>query len=485
MKLKIRHKLFFTILLTSTIVAAGLFFYLQWSFDRGFLNYVKTQEITILNRLSKQLVSYYEEQNGWQFISNNHLLWQHLQQDLLPPFPGPPPHQDFGMPRPSPDNAGHPPPFPGRPERPLSIGPRIVLYDADKQKIIGGGPPGKDLPIPPLIYPVTSQAGKEIGYLGLYPVTEISETGDLIFMKDQTENFAIVTLTMVVLSMILTFPVTVHLLRPIKELTQGTRELIGGKFTTRIPVTTGDELGQLSSDFNILATTLAKNEQARRRWVADISHELRTPLSVLRGEVEAILDGVRKPNLESLEPLHGEVLHLERLVNDLYELSMSDIGALTYKKIEVNPAGILEEAVEVFEKRFEGKGLVLSSKISKDFSPTLLADPDRLHQLFSNLLENSLRYTNAPGESEVSIDYEDGHINIYFEDSEPGVKPKELEKLFERLYRVDPSRNRSTKGAGLGLTICSNIAEAHQGTITASNSSLGGLTFHIRLPHII
>lgn len=468
MKLKIRHKLFFTILLTSTVTATGLFFYLQWSFDKGFLNYVKTQEISSINRLSKLLAAYYEEQDGWQFIASNHHLWQNIHRDLFPPFPGLPPYSDTADPPPTLEMA-------------RDIGPRVILYGPDKQKLIGG-PHGNNIPIPPFMHQIRSK-GKVIGYLGLIPVTEISQKGDLLFVQDQTKNFAIVTLAMALLSIIFTFPVTSHLLRPIKELTQGTRELIGGKFTTHIPVTTSDELGQLSSDFNILATTLAKNEEARRSWVADISHELRTPLSILRGEIEAILDGIRKPDLQNIEPLHGEVLHLERLVNDLYELSMSDIGALTYKKIEVNPAGILEEAVDLFEKRFEEKELVLTSTIQEKFPDTLLADPDRLHQLFSNLLENSLRYTDTPGKVKVTIKSDTKYIDIYFEDSEPGVEESKLQKIFQRLYKVDPSRNRKGMGAGLGLSICHNIVEAHQGTITAQTSPCGGLTFHIRFPH--
>lgn len=476
MKPKIRHKLFFTLLLTSVGVATALFFYLQWSFDRGFINYVRTQETFVLDRLSKQLAVYYEEQGGWEFIADNHNLWQHIHRSLLSPFPGLRQRQKAAGPHPEMGGFEHPP---ATPETPRNIGPRIILYGTDKTKIIGG-PPGQDLLIRPFMHPISNNE-EVIGYLGLVPVTKFSQAGDLLFVQDQTKNFALVTLTMVLLSVVFTFPVTSHLLRPIKELTQGTRKLISGNFKTRIPVTTGDELGQLSADFNVLATTLAKNEQARRQWVADISHELRTPLSVLRGEVEAILDGIRGVTIQNVEPLHGEVLHLERLVNDLYELSMSDIGALTYKKIEVDPAGILEEALDGYEKRFEKKGLMLSTKTQRDFSCSLLADPDRLHQLFSNLLENSLRYTDAPGKLEVSIDSDARSINIYFEDSGPGVEPQKLEKIFERLYRGDASRNQAVKGAGLGLSICHNIVEAHQGTITAQNSPYGGLTFHIRL----
>lgn len=470
MKLGIRHKLFFTLLLTSTVVAAGLFLFLQWSFDRGFLNYVKSQELAQIDQLAEQLTSYYAKQNDWQFIAHNHPLWRRLHKDLFSVQPGGAPHQIAG----ESEQFSHPPP----PIDPRGIGPRIILYDADKHWVIGGPADHKgSLALRPIHY-----QDEVIGYLGLIPVTDLTHSGDLLFVEQQTETFFLVTLAMIGLSMLLTFPVTSHLLLPIKELAKGTRRLIAGQFKTRIPVRTGDEMGQLSSDFNMLAMTLEKNETARKQWVADISHELRTPLSVVRGEVEALQDGIRQTTPQNLELLHGEIMHLQHLVNDLYELSMSDIGALTYKKIEVDPLGILKESLELFEKRFHDKGLVLSVTIPANFSHFLLADPDRLQQLFTNILENSLRYTDAPGKLEVTVKQDKEHMKISFQDSAPGVESEHLSKLFDRLFRVDPSRNREKSGAGLGLAICKNIVDAHQGIITAHQSPHGGLEFQIKLP---
>lgn len=468
MKFKIRHKLFFTILLTSTVVASGLFLFLQYSFDRGFLNYVKSQELAKLDLLAEQLTIYYAQNEDWQFIAHNHPLWRRIHKEVFLPL-----HDE------NPERKTDPPPqFTRPPKDGKHLGRRIILYNADKEWIIGGPADYKGK----LTQRSVHYQNEVIGYLGLVPVKELSYSGDLLFVEQQKESFAIITLVMVGLSMLLTFLLTNNLLRPIKELTKGTRKLIGGMFKTRIPIRTGDELGQLSSDFNMLAMTLEKNETARKQWVADISHELRTPLSVLRGEVEALQDGIRQPTPQNLEPLHGEIMHLQHLVNDLYELSMSDIGALTYKKIEVDPVAILEETIELFENGFHDKGLALSTTIPKNFSHVLLADPDRLQQLFTNILENSLRYTDAPGELEVSVKEDKRHIVVYLRDSGPGVKPEQLPKLFDRLFRVDPSRYRAKSGAGLGLSICKNIVEAHQGSITAHNSPLGGVEFKIKLP---
>ena len=470
MKLRIRHKLFLSTLLASTIMAGGLFFFLQWSFDRGFIRYVNNQELAQLNAMADKLPEYYSLEHGWNELRHNHRLWIHIQRDIF-----------FNIIRESIDKehfAGpprQPPPSPMGPDR---LGKRIVLLDAAKQRVIGGPP---ELMPELTTIPIVSEK-TTIGYLGLLPVSKISAAGDLLFIQQQKESFALVALMMLGISILLTFPVTVHLLRPINHLSEGTRKLIGGKFVTRIPVTSGDELGQLSERFNILAMTLEKNEKARQRWIADISHELRTPLAVLRGEMEALLDGVRKTGPETLEPLHGEVLHMQRLVNDLYELSMSDIGALTYRKVPVAPLGILDGTVELLEKRYAEKGLELRFELPEGTPRSLLGDPDRLQQLFTNLLENSLRYTDSPGMLEILTAESEEGITISFQDTAPGVTTDQLPLLFDRLYRTDPSRHRANMGAGLGLAICTNIVEAHQGKISSYASPHGGLGIKIELP---
>ena len=121
-----------------------------------------------------------------------------------------------------------------------------------------------------------------------------------------------------------------------------------------------DELGQLAVDFNNLAATLESNENSRKKWIADISHELRTPLTILRGEVEAIKDGVHQESSKVIESLHAEILHIQNIVNDLYELSLSDLGALTYKKIDTNIHAILSEVVEIYEDEFKNNDIEIT-----------------------------------------------------------------------------------------------------------------------------
>lgn len=454
------------------MVAFGLYFFLQWNFDRGFFNYVNKQVLADLEELGEKLSGYYDEQKQWQSLEDNHMLWIHLQRDMQDKKNGARPEEWRERSHP------HPPPV-----DPSWLGSRIMLLDAGKLRVIGGPP--ERMEIPPILQPIEMD-GKTIGYLGIFQIKELLDAADLLFVEQQTEMFGWITLIMLGVSILLTFPVAIHLLRPIKNLTEGTQKLISGRFITRIPVTTSDELGRLSEHFNILAMTLEKNEKARQRWIADISHELRTPLAVVRGEIEALQDGVRKTGAETLDPLHSEVMHMQRLVNDLYELSMSDIGALTYKKIRVDPFGILLGTIELFEQRFADKDLELRITIPDDtMARTLLGDPDRLQQLFTNILENSLRYTDSPGMLDVSAEVSSLEVTISFEDSAPGVFEEQLPLLFDRLFRTDTSRSRESGGAGLGLAICTNIVEGHQGTITSYASPRGGLGIRIKIPLIL
>ncbi len=464
MKFQIKHKLFFTLLLTSIVVSSGMFLFMQWSFDRGFLNYVNNQKMEDLNLLSEKLVNEYSQQGGWGALRGNERLWHQLIMATV---------EGTQRENSRPGGLQPPPPFPP----PRDHAPRFALFSADKKPIFV--PDGGTVQ---WIFKPLAHQGEKIGYLALAPLRELSDTGDLLFVEQQTESFALIALAMALLSILLAYPLTVHLLRPVKALAAGTRKLMAGQYKTRIPVASRDELGQLTTDFNCLAMTLEKNEQARQQWVADISHELRTPLAVLRGDIEALQDGIRSPEPETLAALHNEIMHLGRLVNDLYELSMSDIGALNYKKVAVDPIGILRSTLEQFESRFAEKKLLLRSELPVDQPVALLADPDRLQQLFTNLLENSLRYTDGPGQLRVAIKTDPGALFFCFEDSAPGVSAEQQKRLFDRLYRVDNSRNRINGGAGLGLSICSNIVAAHQGEIAVDGSELGGLKLTIKFP---
>ncbi|MFJ2995108.1 ATP-binding protein [Pandoraea sp. NPDC087047] len=272
-----------------------------------------------------------------------------------------------------------------------------------------------------------------------------------------------------------------RLLVPVTPLLEATHRMAMGDYSVRAPTAGADELARLAVDLNRLADTLAQNDRLRRNLLADISHELRTPLSILRGEIEAMEDGVRPLTQDAIASLRVEISQLSKLIDDLYELSLSDVGALTYEFAPVDMTERVATSVAAFGDWFEAKGISLTVHIPDD---TLVVDGDlhRLTQLIGNLFENSLRYTDGGGAVRVYLSSTEGQLRLEIEDSAPGVPDDALPRLFERLFRVEASRSRRSGGAGLGLALCKHIVEAHGGQIVARHSPLGGLALAITLP---
>jgi two-component system sensor histidine kinase BaeS len=282
------------------------------------------------------------------------------------------------------------------------------------------------------------------------------------------------------MALLLAFALARWLLKPVRELAAGTRALAEGDYARRVGDRRGDELGELARDFNHLARTLEQHRESRRRWGADIAHELRTPLSVLRGEIQALQDGIRSVTPSALNSLNAECERIGSLVEDLYQLSLADAGALEYSFESVDLGELLQEGVDLQKHGFADAGLKLELDVRG--GARVRGDTRRLGQLIDNLLANSRRYTEAPGRVRLTLADEAGSVSMVVEDSAPGVPQAALPRLFDRLFRVDASRNRDTGGAGLGLAICRAIVLAHGGSIEATASALGGLRIEVRLP---
>ncbi len=478
MKISIKYRLFLAFLLATCTLVGCMFLVMKISFDRGFLRYINNLEQVRLTQLNDNLQMAYSSHGSWEFLRDNPAAWFRLLADTLP--------EDLSLPRPlqklkqRPQDEAVPGSWPTR--RKMRRAPhqfewRVVLLDANRQPIFG--PRHYDPKVPPKPLTLGEQT---IGYLGLLAPQHLVSPLQQRFVEKQRRSFALIALIMAAAAALLSIPLAQRLVRRITNLAAATHQLSAGQYDTRVPAGGSDELGQLAQDFNRLAQTLEKNQQLRRQWVADISHELRTPLAVLRGEIEALQDGVRPQSPQSLAMLHDEVMHLNRLVEDLYQLSLADINALSYRKKPTKLGETLRQAVEPFRGEFAERGIRLSCEISAADTLLMQADNRRLHQLFSNLLENSLRYTESGGELQIRATQNAGQITIHFEDTAPGVPEDKMECLFDRLFRVESSRSRRTGGAGLGLALCKTIVEAHDGTITARPSTLGGLWVEIILP---
>jgi two-component system sensor histidine kinase BaeS len=489
-KIRIQYKLFFAMLAVACGVVACMFLVMRWSFNRGFLKYVNKADRERLGVLAEVLEESYSREGSWKFLQDDPRRWRRLLRASLPdrfrdPFPTGSPEESAPGDAPFPPRRHGPPgarppalsqgrmrPEPGR-----HFTRRVVLLDGGKKSIIAPPDLPENLPLEPLLH-----GGETVGYLGLLPLKMLADARQLRFVREQRQAFALIALAMVFLAALVSIPLAQRMVKRIRNLASATHRLASGRFDTRVSVESSDELGRLARNFNTLALTLEKHEQGRRQWIADISHELRTPLSVLRGEIEAMQDGVRAATPRAIGSLHGEVIRLSRLVNDLYDLSLSDLGALAYSKSDTDLAEVLRQALNLYRPDFAEKGISLEADFPPGTTFPLFADAERLHQLYSNLLGNSLKYTDPGGRLRVFVEHDDGTATVHFQDSGPGVPESDLGKLFDRLYRVDSSRNRETGGAGLGLSICRSIVEGHEGTIAALPSPLGGLWVKIAFP---
>ena len=500
----IHLKLALAFLLSTAVTVGGMSAFINWSFSRGFVDYVNAQELSKLDPLREALSQAYAEHGSWDFMRENARLWHSLHRQTLDfsakPRPKPPENRpDNRPPRPptgEPSNGNRPPAHEPRPRREAPPGPhkgpqdddlpsRIVLFDESERRIIGNpevslSPSAPQRPHKLGLVEITLN-GERIGRLALTQSKALQARQDLGFAREQNRMLMLISSAMLVLAFLVSIPLAGHLVRPIQALLAATRALSKGHYQTRTPVNSRDELGQLGTDFNQLAATLEANESSRQRWIADISHELRTPLAVIKAQIEAVIDGIRPPSAEVMGSLNNQTNHLSKLVDDLYQLSLTDMGALSYRKQALTLGPLLKGCVEDFRPAFEEHKIDLILDVSALEAENLQADADRLQQLFANLLTNSLRYTHANGCLAIeAVSYEQ-HIEVTFNDSAPGVSSDDQRKLFERLFRVEKSRNRRSGGAGLGLSLCENIVKAHNGHIHASASPLGGLCITLTL----
>ena len=352
---------------------------------------------------------------------------------------------------------------------------RLSLMNTDRQCIFGNETSNRTLFLP------IELNNQKIGYIGYAHREELTESLDIQLEQRQRELITYSVAFLVLITGLLLLPIAHYFIHPILAVTQGMRALTAGRFDTRLKVNRRDELGQLLQDFNHLSKSLEKNQQSRNQWIADISHELRTPLTIIRGDIEAMKDGVRQLNQQTLDNLHSEVVHLNRLIDDLYQIALNDVGGLRYQMHRVNFTGLVNSTLANFRQQADIKGLKLYARLPEQ-DLYLLGDSDRLQQMLANLLANSIAYTDAPGEIHLTLTENKKVLHLVLEDTAPSVSEEAMQHLFERFYRAEGSRNRRFGGAGIGLALVQQIAQAHQGDVTVSASHIGGLKFTLTLP---
>ena len=498
--MKLLYKFFFAFFITNLTLVGLIILLIAVNLSSDFNDFVMKAENKHFADTKLQLINLYTQQKSWQPIVNNVQVWRDIvdpQSKKPPPPPKPRSRTNDGRDK-KPRNIlqkniedkGVPPQQRGPARREqrksgpsdfLQTGKRLSLYDRNKNVIVGKRYLADNTHTESI-----KIDGVVVAWLGLTSSNLVKDSPASQFLTQQYKSYYLIAAASILLAFIMALIFSKHLIAPIKLIISGTNRLIEGNYQSRINKITHDELGMLSDNVNVLAETLEKNQKNRYQWMSDTSHELRTPLTVLRAQLIAIQDGIFVADEKRVELFIDEIDNLSHLVNDLYQLSSSDAGGLTYQKVELNPSTLFIQVIENFTAKFEHCSLTIEypslQRLLKDDHCNLLADKERLRQLFSNLLENCCRYTQSPGRIIISAHYDKHFLNIIVEDTAPGVASEALPKLFERFYRVEQSRNRSHGGSGLGLSLCKQIVEAHQGTITAIDSSIGGLSINISLP---
>ena len=327
-------------------------------------------------------------------------------------------------------------------------------------------------------------ARSDIGTIHIDPADEsdINKAAMQIAFKATGRFFLWGGLIAITVALILTFVLSRRILSPMKELSHAAGKLGKGDFSQRVTVDDRGEVGELAESFNTMAGNLERNEQLRRNMVADVAHELRTPLSNLSGYLEAIRDGVVKPDPEVIHSLSEESTTLSRLVDDLQELSLAEAGEL---KLTLQPEDItrlIKETIEAVRPKADAKKIKLSSDITPGL-PQVKIDSHRIRQVLNNLLQNAIAHTGKKGSINVTAEQRASEIVVSITDTGEGISAEDLPNIFERFYRVDKSRTRSTGGSGLGLTIAKRLVEAHGGKISAKSEQGKGSTFTFTLPN--
>lgn len=276
--------------------------------------------------------------------------------------------------------------------------------------------------------------------------------------------------------------VSSQIVKPVRALVALSQRIASGHYEQRLHLDTADEFAELVENFNRMAKSLEETEVLRQRLLGDVTHELKTPLASIKGYMEGLQDGVIPATPENFQLIHSEADRLQRLVQDLQELSRTEARQIQLEITTCTPRRLVWPALERMRPQFQEKGIALKAAVSDD-SPLVRADIDRTSQIMTNLLGNALQFTPSGGEVTVTAARSGDLLCISVADTGAGLDPADIERIFQRFYRVDKSRSRSTGGSGIGLTVAKYLVEAQGGTIRAESAGVGmGSRFTFTLP---
>jgi len=360
---------------------------------------------------------------------------------------------------------------------PMQLGLRLFLIDHNKKNVAGN----KDTHTKYLRKLILEN--KIIGYIGLaHPMRNIHHPLAIKYMETKIQLIYVIGCGILIISVILSYYISRKILKPIDKLIKGTENVKSLKFDVQIDVESRDELGTLAENFNHMIETLGRYEKMRKQLMTDISHELKTPLTNIRCTIEAIIDGIYNTNKTTMSSINSELVLLGKLIDDIHMLALADSNHLPVKKEWIYPIDAFVETLDLFQREIENHQLTIESNLDAMESVSIHGDELYFVRLFSNLISNTLKYTDSGGLLKIKTSCQNNKLVICLDDSKPGVPDAALNRIFDRLFRVDKSRSRNLASSGLGLSICKEIVKIHNGTIEAKHSQLGGLQIVITFP---
>ncbi|MBU2868199.1 ATP-binding protein [Pacificibacter marinus] len=481
-------RIFLAIAATSIVIVAIMAVLVALSMRDGFARYILRSELARFDALEQALVlSHASNDQGWPELTATPKAWNDFVRLYISPpdLPtGPPPDHPFeslgfeGL------MFGGPPPGgpKGGPEGDgtFKIGDRLTLLGPDGEWIAGSTNSSGLFERRAICSDTLCADQNVLGYLGLSAPLLAKTPSDTFFLRGQYASLALSALIAILVSAGAAIIVARYVLTPIRQLESGAKTMALGDYSTRIDLKRTDELGQLIDHYNVLAATLEKTDKAEREWISNTSHELQTPLATLQAQIEAVQDGIRKPDAETLSQMHAATMRLSRLVEDVKILSHSREKGLTTAFHREDLCKIARSCAAVARPQMYDKGLTLTVDMP-DTMP-IVCDRLRIGQVIDNLLQNAVRYTNAPGSVRLCVQSEGDVVHLSVEDTPPAPRNEDLPKLFDRFFRAESSRSRAHGGSGLGLSVCKAIVDSHSGTITAGLSMKGGLCITVTLP---
>lgn len=467
MRLRLFHQLFLLIAATVLVVVLAMAVVLERNLQRGFTDYLVTRDRDDLVLFADVAAKRLMRSGGSAALTDGRVT----REALLDAF-----FAAKGLPpRPKPGSGRRPPPE--------GFGARVFLFDAD-HRLIATPRQYRQFPaVRGLSEPIRIN-GRIVAVAKLIPRSRAPDVVDSRFLASQNRGALWLAAALMALAIIPAWVLARLGVRRLGRLQAATAAIASVDFGHRVDDHGVDEIADVARNVNRMADSLAQLDSARRRWLADTSHELRTPLAAMRGELDALEDGIRPLTREAITSLNGETRRLGNLIDDLHFLAMCDLPQPAARFEPTDALELAATALMRFQPQADAAGIQLVLDSNTRDGRAVVWDAAGIERLLANLLTNSLRYTDAPGSIRLNVVVRGSDVQLTVEDSAPGVPEDQHNQLFAPLFRLDSARDRVSGGSGLGLAICEAIVHAHGGRISAATSPMGGLAIDIVLPAV-